>query len=635
MISLLEESKSKAPIVASWKRSKEFGVDPVQVENDILTGGELKDRQGRLYDFFRTSDCLLERLYAQLKKTSFMLIVSDPDGYIVRSWADSPFIHRARKVWLDAGANWHERVKGTNAIGVALAEKSPVSVVGKEHYCRENQFLTCYASPIYSPTGELLGILDVSGDARNHQPHTLGMVIAATHACQTQMLLENAQNELTLSLQETDTIVQTVGQPLISVDENGLITRINQEAADLLNRPIAECIGQPLSRWFQSNANDLLSSRGSSTKKIRLVSDNDGTATTWVVKAIHDGRRKVYRSVLRPEEPRKKFEGGKSVSSNREMVFQCPKIQNVLKTAAAIARTNTTVLIQGETGTGKEWVAQYIHEASGRRGPLVVVNCAAIPEQLIESELFGYEKGSFTGARSEGHIGKFEAANGGTLFLDEIGELPLTVQAVLLRVLEEKKVIRIGSHQPKPVDIRIVAATNRILAQEVKEGRFRPDLYYRLCEFELFLPPLRERSDLFQLVHHFLQKNARNVGVKQFMLDDDSWKKIQRYHWPGNIRELRQVLCQAAYRAYFVRESSIIKAQDLTFPQEKEIEETRRHNLIDVQEEDAIVQAIQNAKGNLSEASRLLGISRTTLYRKMEQYPRLRKIRESSKQGVH
>lgn len=632
---MLEESKSKAPIVASWKRSKEFGVDPVQVENDILTGGELKDRQGRLHDFFRTSNSLLERLYAHLKKTSFMLIVSDPDGYIVRSWADSPFIHRARKVWLDAGANWHERVKGTNAIGVALAEKSPVSVVGKEHYCRENHFLTCYASPIYSPTGELLGILDVSGDARNHQSHTLGMVIAATQACQTQMLLENARNELILCLQETDTIVQTVGQPLISVDENGLITRINQEAASLLKRPISECIGQPLSHWFQSNTNDLLSSRGSSTKKIRLVSDNDGKATTWVVKAIHDGRRKVYRAILRPEEPRKKFEGGKSVSSNSEMVFQCPKIQNVLKTAAAIARTDATVLIQGETGTGKEWVAQYIHEASGRRGPLVVVNCAAIPEQLIESEMFGYEKGSFTGARSEGHIGKFEAANGGTLFLDEIGELPLGVQAVLLRVLEEKKVIRIGSHQPKPVDIRIVAATNRVLAQEVKEGRFRSDLYYRLCEFELFLPPLRERSDLFQLVRHFLQKNARDVGVEQFVLDDDSWKKIQRYHWPGNIRELRQILRQAAYRAYFVRRSTIIKTQDLAFPQEKEIEVNRRHNSIYVQEEDAIVQAIQNAKGNLSEASRLLGISRTTLYRKMEQYPRLREIRESSKQGVH
>lgn len=632
----------KTSLVRSWDRSKSFGVDPLRVQNDLLTGGELEDRKDRLHELFHTSSSILENLYQQLKDTPFMVLISDADGYILRSWGDSPFTDRARKVWLDAGANWHEKVKGTNAIGTALVEKKPVSVVGEEHYCRENHFLCCYAAPLYSPTGELLGILDVSGDVRHHQPHTMGMVIAAAQACQAHLLLESAKRELTLCIQETDTIVDGYGKPLISVDRDGVITRINQDASRLFGLPPEKCIGQHLSRWFtRHDIDEILSAKGPTFVEPGLKADSsDGEEIKkWIVRPVRDRRNRVIRTVLSPKPAERKEHiqkvnvqevKGQSSARESDIICNCPKAKEVYRLASVVAPTNATILIQGETGTGKEVIAQSIHRASGRSGPLVVVNCGAIPESLIESELFGYEKGAFTGAKSEGHQGKFEAAEGGTLFLDEIGELPLASQAALLRVLEEKRVTRIGSHRSRPVDVRIIAATNRTLSQEVEENRFRADLYYRLCEIELFLPPLRERSDLFDLAEHFLEQMTKELGVSHISLDQIAREKIARYSWPGNIRELRQVLRQAAYRACLLRRSSTITVQDISLPREKGLHPSipSGSGLWNQQEAETIKMAIQKTRGNLSEAARLLGISRTTLYRKLNQYPQLREMRK-------
>jgi transcriptional regulator of acetoin/glycerol metabolism len=629
-------------LIRSWDRSKSFGVDPLYVDNDLLTGGELEDRKDRLRDLFHTSSSILDNLYKQLKDTPFMILISDADGYILKSWGNSPFIDRARKVWLDAGANWHEKVKGTNAIGTALVEKKPISVVGEQHYCQENHFLCCYAAPLYSPTGELLGVLDVSGDVRRHQAHTMGMVIAAAQACQAHLLLESAKRELTLCIQETDAIIDGYGQPLISVDRDGMITRINQDASRILGLPPEKCIGQHLSRWFsRKDIDEILSAKGPSFVEPKLKADSSGgeKIKKWIVRPVRDQRDRVIRTVLSPKPLERKeqiqkvnVQEVKEQNPSREsgIICNCPKAKEVFRLASVVAPTNATILIQGETGTGKEIIAQSIHRTSGRSGPLVVVNCAAIPESLIESELFGYEKGAFTGAKSEGHQGKFEAADGGTLFLDEIGELSLASQAALLRVLEEKRVTRIGSHRSKPVNVRIIAATNRILSKEVEENRFRADLYYRLCEIELFLPPLRERSDLFDLADHFLGQMAKELGVPHISLDQVAREKIAGYSWPGNIRELRQVLRQAAYQACLLRQTSTITVQDISLPREKGLHSSlhSKSGLWNQQEAETIKMAIQKTRGNLSEAARLLGISRTTLYRKLNQYPQVREMRK-------
>ncbi|MFB4165526.1 sigma-54-dependent Fis family transcriptional regulator [Alteribacillus sp. JSM 102045] len=617
-------------LTISWKRSKKFGVDPLYVENNLLTGGEIKDRKERLHNLFQACSSILEQLYLQLKDSLFMLLVADKDGYIIFNRGDSLFIDRAKKVWLDTGANWSEKVKGTNAIGTAIIEQKPVSIIGKQHFCKENQFLTCYAAPLYSPTGDLLGVINVSGDIQLHHPHTLGMVMAAAQACQSRILLLDSEKELTLYLRETDTIANKSHQPLISIDPNGTITRVNFEGAQFLEKPIDQCIGQPLSKWISKDDMDsILTNNEHSLAKIRMNSGLKPSETKILeVQPIQDGRKKIFRSILSLN-PKHPYDNPKTFEKNKK-VWDCPKAKKVLQLSRNVARTSANILIQGETGTGKEIIAREIHQASERQGPLIAINCGAIPEELIESELFGYEKGAFTGAKQNGNIGKFEAANKGTLFLDEIGDMPLLLQTSLLRVLEEKRVTPIGSHQSKPIDVRIIAATNRDLIHEINKNQFRSDLYYRLCEFELTLPSLRERTDLFYLAEHFLNELSPEINVDSIVLDHRAQKKMADYYFPGNIRELRHVLRQAAYHAFFSRNSTLITDTDFNFRFQNKCSDYQDAEN-GKNEEEKIAQIIQESKGNMSQAARLLGIGRTTLYRKIHQSSYLKNIRKQFK----
>jgi len=640
----------------SYRRSKQFGVRPDYVENEILSGRELHHRRRQLQPLMEVAETILKPLYSFLEQQSFMLFIADVDGYILSTWGKSPFTERAKTVSLSTGANWHERVKGTNAIGTALLEKKPVSVVGREHYCYENHFLTCYAAPLYSSTNELVGILDISGDARAHHPHTLGMVAAAAMACQSHLLLQEARRELTLTLQEADALVQSSNQPLISVDGDGNITRMNQAAARLFHIDASRYIGRPLELLLgRRYSSDILSLTQGDVAEIKLKKhSNSSVEETWFVRALRDERNRMYRTILTSTTEERTQEKSlpsisppKNLASTTEnvkkdaIVASCPKIKRIFALIRQIAPTNATVLIRGETGTGKEIAARELHRQSGRKGDFIVVNCGAIPETLIESELFGYEAGAFTGARQKGQIGKIEAAHQGTLFLDEIGELPLASQAVLLRVLEEKRVTRIGSHTSKPVDVRIVAATNRDLYKEVQEKRFRADLYFRLNEIEIILPPLRERSDLEEFIHHFLQDVAAGLGHPNLAISPDAVEKLQQYHWPGNIRQLRHVIRQAAYHVHLIEQRTLIGPDDILLPEIKPepIPPPENHFSIPVSESvedkpaneaETIARALRQANGNVSRAAKLLRMGRTTLYRKMKQYPELCKIRFES-----
>lgn len=290
---ILDISNAESLITSSWKRSEKLGIDPKNLEDDLLTGGELKDRKERLQNLFQACSPILNKLYSQLKNSLFMILVADPDGYIVFNRGKAPFARSAKKVWLDAGANWNENVKGTNAIGTALIEGKQISVIGDQHFSWKNRFLSCYSSPLYSPTGELLGVLDISGDIREHHPHIMGMVSAAAHSFQTQLLLQHKEKELTLSFQENDAIVNAFDQPLISVDNDGLIQRMNHNASYYLKQPIKQCIGRPLSNWFNTETVHKLLTSNSSVKHIHSES------YTWDVERVFDHRQKVYRSILR------------------------------------------------------------------------------------------------------------------------------------------------------------------------------------------------------------------------------------------------------------------------------------------------------------------------------------------------
>lgn len=630
--SFLGNELVKRELMESWKRSASFGVDKDHAEVELLSSGELKERKEQLNELFQSASRILENLALHLKNSPFMVVVSDRDGYIVSTWGDSPFTNKAKKVWLDCGANWHERVKGTNAIGTSLIEKKSICVIGDEHYVRENVFLACYASPLYSATGELIGILDVSGDARFHHPHTMGMVMAAAQACQSNLLLNSVHRELILSLKEMNHLTKGHSQPLISINEDGVIKRINQQAATLFNETPESCIGRPLTYWLDAETAATVLSIGEATSlSIKLKGDSK-KVREWLVEPIRDERQRLYRMVMtskgRSEKQSSQYLNHQnSLPSSPNIVAYCPKVQRVFQLAMNVAKTNATILISGETGTGKEVIAKEIHRQSKRKGSLVVVNCGAIPEQLLESELFGYEKGAFTGASKEGFKGKFRAANGGTLFLDEIGEMPLASQVALLRVLEEKRVTPVGSNEAIPIDVRIIAATNRDLVKEIEANRFRADLYYRLCEIEIVLPPLRKRTDLLELAQQIIRQMEKELQVENIQLTQEAKKKIFNYHWPGNIRELRQVIRKAVYHMCFVRQSVILTADDFNFSHLTPSEKENKALSIEEHEQETIAKAIEIAGGNLSKAARLLNIGRTTLYRKLNQYPHLKKVR--------
>jgi sigma-54 dependent transcriptional regulator, acetoin dehydrogenase operon transcriptional activator AcoR len=620
-------------LIPSWNRCIKFGVDPYRVNNEFLSQKELIERIECMDELIESSAFVLDSLSQQLKGTDFMIVLSDLDGYILKIWGDSPFVDEAKKVWLDIGANWSEPIKGTNAIGTSLIEQKPVSVRGEQHYCLEHHFLTCSATPIYSATGQCLGILDISGNVQKHSPHTLAMVVTAAQACQSHLLLKNTDKQLVLQMREADVIMQSVEPPLLSVDADGYITKINQSAAKMLCLSVEKCIGQPLSHWLGLDQMASLLSLKDPTCRSFVINKEE---RTWIIQPVLDQRNQLFRMLIRSSQELTSNQPKSSIQTKEtKQWMQCEKVKQVYQFALRVAQTDAIMLLYGETGTGKGMLAKAIHQASKRKGAFLTVNCGAIPASLIEAELFGYEKGAFTGAKSEGHPGKFEAANGGTLFLDEIGDLSSQAQVSLLKVLEEKEITRIGSHQPIQVDVRIIAATHKDLAKEVTEGRFRADLYYRLYEVQCSLPPLRERTDFFELVDLFLAQISEELEVS-FIISSQVKNRLQQYDWPGNIRELRQTIRQAAYRAYFGRQDQMIHLQDFTiFDQSRSREElSLQHDRFKIEEE-KIKYALQITGGNMTAAARKLGIGRTTLYRKIDQYPNLKMLQKHYKKGPH
>lgn len=613
-------------IVSSWERSQRYGLDKKKAEHDFLSHKNLLERKSEMKELLQVVTSVLDHLYFQLKQFDLIVAFNDSEGYLLGTWGNPSFstlFEKSRDFSL--GSKWTEEIKGTNAVSLSLKEKKPITIIGEQHYFQKYHMLTCSATPLYSPTGEFLGTLNIGASKNNHHEYFLPMLTMAAHACQSKLLLQTTERELVLQLQETELMVKTNLKPIISIDRDGVIKRVNQYAAQILQKPISECIGRPLEHWVENQiVGKLLTTNKGSDVELKWTDPEHGKQR-WIVETILDQQQKPHRVVLSLEkttvdqkiEPPPKKEW---IQSNG-LIIRCSKVQKIYRFALQVAKTNASILICGETGTGKGILAKEMHLASGRKGPFLTINCGAIPEQLVESELFGYERGAFTGARSKGHPGKFEAADGGTLFLDEIGEMSLSAQVALLKVLEEKVVTRIGSHKPIPVDVRIIAATNKDLSKEIVAGRFRQDLYYRLREIEIKLPPLRERTDLPFLIQHFKDQISEELKV-EFSFDADAQKRLTRYHWPGNIREMRQVIRQAAFHALFGRDATLIIAEDLQLSEQPPAQVLSMTEM----EEETITQMLEETKGNLTEAARRLGIGRTTLYRKLSQYPKLKEL---------
>jgi sigma-54 dependent transcriptional regulator, acetoin dehydrogenase operon transcriptional activator AcoR len=580
-LSSLIVSEPFRTIQASWKRCQDGGLNSLEHAYDqIITGRKIKEIISNNHELVNSTRPIFEKLASFLKQCGYIALLSDSVGNIIYTEGDLDFANRAQKVQLQVGANWHEEKKGTNAIGVALIERRPVSIHGDQHFFIENHFLTCTSSPVYSSTGELLGVVNISGRHEINDPHLLTVACLTADSLQNKLLWEQSQKEQILTLKELEFTSNKLPLPIVALDADMQVIRANSTAIKMLGK---DCIG----KTFQGKKG-------------------------FVVETLHDGRKRNFRSVA-IYQPEKKEETAVEAYEFKDIMGSCPQFIQTKRLAEKAALSDFPILLLGESGTGKELFAQAIHSGSFRSHyPFIAVNCSAIPESLVESELFGYEAGAFTGANREGGLGKFSAANNGTIFLDEIGDMSLRAQAALLRVLQEKRVTPVGSVLSRQINVRVIAATHRDLRQEIEAGRFRLDLYYRLRGLQITIPPLRGRTDILELASYLFTK----INGSPAVFSEEAQALLKSYSWPGNVRELHSLLIQAS----FLAEGSEIRPEHLGLEGQFLDSNEQGISLLKETEMATIKNTLLETGWNISKTAKRLQISRNTLYRKMEEY---------------
>jgi len=625
---VLDVHKLRPEVAHSWQRCRNFKVDPYGEGSQDIIGLELKEKIHESQHLIKIARPFIHNLYGFIKGSGFQVVLADREGVILEVIGDPEIIKRTKQIQLCPGGNWSEPEKGTNAIGTAIFEKKPIQIFAREHFCQANHFLTCSAAPIFDPEGQMVGILDVSGDYKSFNPHTLSLVVAAVSTIENQLRLHKTTSKLYVAYKFSSTLLETMSDGIISVDTNGIVTQLNSYAAKILGLDSRISIGKPVASVVKKPASILqVLSTGVEYKDHELYIEETGKKLTQSISPLRDDTGRTIGVLAILKECREKLAGRRSGSLSAKYVFddiigESDSVMVAKKWARIAAGSPSTVLLTGESGTGKELFAQAIHNGSIRKDrPFIAINCAALPDTLIESELFGYEEGSFTGSKKGGQAGKFELANGGTIFLDEIGDIPLYTQVKLLRVIQEKKISRIGSSGEISVDIRIIAATHKDLKEEVQKGNFRKDLFYRLNVITINIASLRDRmDDIPNLAKHFVSKLSLKLGRKNISIADDFLQKLKAYNWPGNIRELENAIERALN---MLSDDGTLTTSLLHFdnPSPVRIEErtTEVKSLKDI-EKDAIIQALNLYKGNILKVSAKLGVGRNTLYRKIKEY---------------
>lgn len=615
----------------SWERCLKQGlINDTKLQLEPTTTSHLnflRDQNALLIDHTQSE---FESLYAHIAGTQSMIILSDANGIILNATGNAGFMTKAQRVALQPGVSWNESTTGTNAIGTAIIENRPILVKGAEHFLERNGFLNCSASPIHDPTGNIIGVLDLSGDYRQPHEHTLSLIRMSVQLIENKLFQEQFKNDFVIHFHTRSEFIGTLWEGIAVFSNEGKLLAANQSGIFQMGLPSSNYLGTTLESIFDVDLAGLIAlgrkNASQNPNKIRLRNGN----TFFVsIEIPHDALKPVFgrpqtSAQSTPESPYKALD---SLNSGDE------KIHALIEKLKQAINHDIPIVIEGETGTGKELFAQAIHASSQKRsGPFVAINCAAIPEGLIESELFGHEEGAFTGARKRGSPGRILQANGGTLFLDEIGEMPLAMQARLLRVMQSKEVTPLGSTKSYKVDISVISATNVSLKEQISKRLFREDLYYRLHGYKISLPPLRNRSDLPLLIQRILRDQLNKNGV---LIDAEVIELFQRYAWPGNIRELFHVLQTASV----FMDGNALRKQDLPEDFLDEVSKLRlmqpfnQHHTtpklpkketdqydIDRQERELIMQAIKVNFGNIGAATKNLGISRATLYRKLKKW---------------
>ncbi len=635
-------------ILDSWKRSRSFLVDPYHSKTAILPPEDIEKRIRDNQFLIEITRPYMEKLYSVVRGSGFYLLLADKDGYVLDLIGDPEMVERGDKFSkLVVGANRGEPYAGTNAIGTGLVLKKPFQMWGGEHYVEPHKDYSCSSAPIFDTEGNLLGCLNITGRAKETHLHTLGMVMSAVDGISNELKRKMAYIELEKVSNQRNRIIETMNSGLVLLDRQNQIIQVNSKVLTMLNLKNRQVVGEnlfDLIRFAESDAdNSVLLKHEVYNKEVNVypanstdppmkfnmsldfLYDSQGLQDSIVLRFNETKKINRLASFISGYKPNFTFDSIIGTSfATRNMIRQCDKA----------AGSSSNILILGESGTGKELVAQSIHNASRySSGPFVAINCGALPKGLVESELFGYEAGAFTGANKQGHPGKFELADGGTLFLDEVGEMPLDVQVTLLRVLETREVVRIGGKYPKSIDVRIIAATNKDLSKEVEDKSFRSDLYYRLNVLTIKVPPLRERgNDICELTDYFVKGFSSSKGIS-YSIDPQVYSILTKYTWPGNIRELEntieravnitednQILPEHLPESILQSISSPMPSQEAAYAAQATYAGAPSTLNLKSTGYNLIISSLDQSQGNVKKAAELLGISRRTLYRKMEKY---------------
>ncbi|MDE1166745.1 MAG: sigma-54-dependent Fis family transcriptional regulator [Pseudomonas sp.] len=602
---------SDPSIARSWLRClKDYHLDPsLAIAPTVLEHGRVLESRERLQQVLQIADGEMNSLHQQLSGAGHAVLLTDARGVIlncVTASAERRVFERAG-LWL--GADWSEAREGTNGIGTCLVERQALTIHQDEHFRGRHTGLTCSASPVFDPHGELLAVLDVSSArhevSRQSQFHTMALVNLSAKMIESCYFLRHFENQWLLRFHLQAESVGLFSEGLLAFDGEGRISAVNQSALNLLGHLRVSLLGQPVEAFFDCSLDQLLGRASASA------------TASWPLRSA-DGR--ILFASLRGQAQR-------SVPVQAPALAQRPvavapvdiclgdeALQLSFRRALKVFERDVPLLVNGETGSGKEAFAKAVHQASRRGGKaFVALNCASIPESLIESELFGYRGGSFTGARKEGMRGKLQQADGGTLLLDEIGDMPLALQTRLLRVLEDRMVVPIGG-EPQAVDVRIISATHRNLLERVKDGSFREDLYYRLNGLEVALPALRERADKPQLLAFLLKQEAGNEAM---IIAPEAREALLAYAWPGNVRQLRTVLRTLVA----LSEGGVISLDDLpAYVLQAEPEVPMVEMPLAEAERATLLSALEQQRWHMTHVAEQLGISRNTLYRKLRKH---------------
>jgi transcriptional regulator of acetoin/glycerol metabolism len=617
----------------SWNRCvKEFGIHPhSRRDTAVLSVGQLRESQQRLGGVLRVAHCEMENLYELIAGTGYAVVLSDASGAILDAIADPTLKREFRQSGFWLGALWDERHEGTNGVGTCLVEKRPTTVHREEHFRDYNVRLSCSSAPVLDAYGALLGVLDASSinssDTREIQRHTMGLVSMSASLISRYQFLAEFPEAWILRFHSRPEFVGLLHEALIAIDGDGQVLAVSENALCQLGlNARARLVGHSIGEVFRFKADTLHQ---------RSVHD---AATIWPIRDAARGRR--YFALVQP--PRKTHPDPRPTAITVPPAVPCaapadtqagtdPRMRRNLASGHQLFAKQVPILLYGATGTGKDVFARALHADSlWSDRAFVAVNCAAIPENLIESELFGYRPGAFTGATREGRVGRILQSSGGTLFLDEIGDMPLLLQARLLRALEAREILPVGSDEPVAVDLHVISATHHDLREMVARHEFREDLYYRIAGITLELPSLRERQDKRQLIHEILREEC----VEGDLVDiaEDAFERLVAYRWPGNIRQLRNVLRTAAALCgnQVIRLSNL--PQEIVDPEESAAstvpvagfmppapESTPRAGLQSA-ERKALLQALAQQGGNITRTARALGVSRNTLYRKIHKH---------------